>query len=59
VPAINGCAIVMDDVFGDENEESAYPNRLGSWFGALPSNGIRKIAVELSGFEPLTFCAPS
>src|ERR1700722_399540 len=34
------------------------PKAIGSWFGAFSSNSDPKNAVELRGFEPLTFCMP-
>jgi hypothetical protein len=59
VPEIRGGATVMDDVFDDNDDQTAQPLSLElSLTIERRSRKSVELRVELRGFEPLTFCMP-
>ena len=60
-PTIRGGATVMDDVFGDPDDEAENQKTRPAiviMLVTILSNEFLKSTVELWGFEPLTFCMP-
>ena len=56
-----GGATVIDDVFSDPDDEAESQKtrpEIVTMLVTIHSNEFSKNAVELRGFEPLTFCMP-